>query len=619
MIGNRYKYPNSDNIFVLKNHTDYVYEFECGHKITNYVFEDLINLETGIQNHKINTMKKLKKGFEASKETLIVKIEGNDYEIANLLKSGIVNQNVVLLAANNQWNEIDVLNLGGDNSDLLAFKLFVESHNLKLSDLSIEAPKTVVDYELKHADFEALQKEFPAYDYIKISVLDSYMRQSKQTTGMYAIREILKMLTRDNKTIAEYIEHHKDMVVKHTQTQENLLPDENYPGEKQFNEETLPKIIDTIVLDPSIEQEASFFNPAIPSAQPTETPAKKPVSIQTIGNLTPDRILELQGLEQKQLKIVADNPFVKITDKTTLKLAKERKAILLKASTETEKIESDATKYLNTFKKMLKDAILPKAKITRDAHELQSNEITTYENAEAIRIQAENAAKLKKIQDRTDELFAIPMVFNGTIYTIGTLYVLPSKIETATDEEFLAIVEQGKAIKIAIDSVEKSKDDEIAELKRKLSLLENMSNTDEVVQEEPHEFKAVESVSKIHEPIIHIPGTESIVEIQEKNSEPKQFFRNTPVSSLTPNRFKPSLEYVLPQPNNAVLNKFDLDHVDVIGKNPMPEAFIKCRAYFIEGAKQTANEIELILNDTDVTVKKSVRIAELCSILKSQL
>lgn len=582
----------------MKNHTDYVYEFECGHKITNYVFEDLINLETGIQNYKINTMKKLKKGFEASKETEIVTIEGQDYEIANLLKSGITNQTTVLLKMGDLYAEIDVLNLGGDNSDLKAFKLFVEGHNLKLSDLGIEAPAEKIDYELKHSDFEALEKEFPAYDYIKISVLDSYMRQSSQTTGMYAIREILKMLVRDNKTIADYIEEHKQMVIKHSS--------ENYPVEN-----TLPKIAETIVYD---TERTVPTNP-----MHTAEPPKKPVSIETIGSLTPDRIAELQGLEQKQLKIVEENPFVKIVDKETLKLAKQRKAILLTASTDAEKIETNATKYLNAFKKMLKEAILPKAKITRDAHELQANEITAYENAEEIRIQAENAAKLKKIQDRTDELFAIPMVFNGSIYTIGTLYVLPSKIETLTDEEFASIVEQGKSIKQAIDSADKSKDDEIAELKRKLALLENMSNTDEVVQEAPHEFKDSETATEINEPVIHVPGTESIVEFQETPLEKKSFYQNTPVSPPTPMRFKPSPEYVMPQPNNVILNKFDLNHVDVIQKTPIPEAFIKCRAYFIEGARQTALQIEDILNDTDVTVKKSVRIAELCEILKNQL
>lgn len=45
---NKYKYPNSDKIFVLdhigKNGNAY---FKCGHWCTDNVFEDLIDLSTG--------------------------------------------------------------------------------------------------------------------------------------------------------------------------------------------------------------------------------------------------------------------------------------------------------------------------------------------------------------------------------------------------------------------------------------------------------------------------------------------------------------------------------------------------------------------------------------------
>ena len=51
MIGKKYKYPNSKNVFVLKEIRGFIYEFECGHWCTDSVFEDLIDLETGIQNY----------------------------------------------------------------------------------------------------------------------------------------------------------------------------------------------------------------------------------------------------------------------------------------------------------------------------------------------------------------------------------------------------------------------------------------------------------------------------------------------------------------------------------------------------------------------------------------
>jgi hypothetical protein len=44
MIGAKYKYYNSDKIFILKEIRDYIYVFECGHWCTDNVFPDLIQL-----------------------------------------------------------------------------------------------------------------------------------------------------------------------------------------------------------------------------------------------------------------------------------------------------------------------------------------------------------------------------------------------------------------------------------------------------------------------------------------------------------------------------------------------------------------------------------------------
>jgi len=53
MAQNKYKYPNSNKIFVLKcfneNGTAF---FKCGHWFTDNVFNNLINIKTGIPNWK---------------------------------------------------------------------------------------------------------------------------------------------------------------------------------------------------------------------------------------------------------------------------------------------------------------------------------------------------------------------------------------------------------------------------------------------------------------------------------------------------------------------------------------------------------------------------------------
>jgi len=85
-------------------------------------------------------------------------------------------------------------------------------------------------------------------------------------------------------------------------------------------------------------------------------------------------------------------------------------------------------------------------------------------------------------------------------------------------------------------------------------------------------------------------------------------------------RFVPSKEYTVPDPSNPVVNNFDMQHLGLINENPIAPAFIKCRAYFVEGTRQAAIEIEKILDGENVVngLKKSERIANLCSVLKSE-
>ena len=47
--GKKYKYPNSNNVFTLKKVSGFIFHFDCGHWCTDTVFEDLIDIETGLQ------------------------------------------------------------------------------------------------------------------------------------------------------------------------------------------------------------------------------------------------------------------------------------------------------------------------------------------------------------------------------------------------------------------------------------------------------------------------------------------------------------------------------------------------------------------------------------------
>lgn len=652
-IGQKFKYPNNESVFILKSFTKHNYTFECGHTVTDCVFSDLILI-----TNTINPMQlKKTKTFSVSKNTETVILEGIEYQIANLLKSGILNQMVVLLGYDDIWHEIEVLNLGADDSNLINFKNFVELHNLKLSDLiTIKKSKKVIDYKITHDDHVELSKSFPQFDYVQIGKLDSYFGEK---SSIYNLRKDLTICTDRGLTIEQWISELEELksnyiqMGKPTRTQQRIIQlghlglklskeTGNYTGngiiisehsvendtDEQWNSysflfmpaptSVMPQPTSVItqptkqldieeVIEEVIEEQKSL------PAEPMNLPVKKPVSLETIGGLTPDRISELHGLKDQQNEIIKQNPFVFVTDKKSLEIAKKQRAILLKASTAidgTSGIQATAKKYLNTFKSTLDSFLSSTAKITREAYDNQNSEIVRFENAEALKLAEEQRLKVAKINERTSSLFAVPMVFNGTMYQIGTLYILPSQIESATDEEFKLLLVQAIEIKKTLDAaaeIAKSKDAEIEELKRKLAeLTAPVVNILAPVINNPAQEVEVQELPKIPNELPQTPKP-----IQEApNSLPK-----TPVTN---NRFKANTEYFIPNPENVILNKFDLEHVELISSNPINPAFLKCRAYFFEGNRRVAERLNEILNDTDVAVKKSVRIAEMCKEILSQ-
>lgn len=47
-IGGKYKYPQSDQVYVLKEVKGWVFIFKCGWRVTDSVFEDMIDTSTGL-------------------------------------------------------------------------------------------------------------------------------------------------------------------------------------------------------------------------------------------------------------------------------------------------------------------------------------------------------------------------------------------------------------------------------------------------------------------------------------------------------------------------------------------------------------------------------------------
>ena len=545
------------------------------------------------------------KSFSVSDEIIEVDFQGTICEVANLLRSGITNRTIILVAHNDKWHEINVLNLGGDDSNLQAFKNFVETMKLSLVDLGItneNIKKT--SPVLTHDDFMMLSEKYPVADYIQISLLNDYNVKSGGKASIDVLIDDLKVITRDGITVDLYIFKKENDKLELLKKSKAMQTEQVQELEVRPASQTAIPVESIEVPVNNIEVHDAVVLPEIKTE--ITAPTKKPISIQVFETLTPERISELQGLNESQLAIVKNNPVIQITDKTSYELAKKTAATLLKASTAIDGstgIEATATKYLNTFKNMLKNALQPIAKLTRDPYDEQKTIISTWENAELLKQQAIEREKLQRIKKRTDELFAVPFTFNGSVYSIGTVYCTPSQVETATDEDFLIIVNNGKAIKMALDAealAQSAKDQRIAELEAKLAkleMLENMSNTEPEAVNVPatvHVAKTVEPtvIQKIENPV---PENSILGQTETK---------------------KPAQTYVLPDTENELLNRLDMKNIQHIENLN----YLKCRGYYVQALKDTAEEIEFILNDaTPNPIKKSERISILCEILKKSV
>ncbi len=667
-VGRSYRYPGQNTVYtVLGISAGTTIRFKCGHWCTDNVFLDLIDVETRIQNYKFNSMPKLNKprGFEASKETDSVTMSGKIYEIANLLKSGMVNQSTILIDVDDTWQEINVLNLGADNSDLKSFAAHVDIHGLKLSDFGLTEKKPTIDYDLKHDDFMALQEKFPMFSYIKISKLDKYVRESGGKYGMYQIKQDLHMLSERGITIDDFIantEQSKNDIINNkkpnlnmtktanAETQNRIIeltsygmveqPDGSYIGHgfsvsaqaieldaPEAWSEFIAKIAD-VFEDASKAVETHAAVPVEKTATETpaaETPTKKPISLSVISGLDPSRIIELKGLKEAQEAVVKANPIITPTDKKTRDEAQKSVQALLKASTAIDGktgILANFVTHANQFITMGKNYLTPLAKITRDQHDKQKALVTAWDAAEEIRVQNENKAKLTKIKERTDKLFAVPFFFNGSLYSIGTHYVMPSDIEKWTDEEFDAAVKKGEELLQAEKSVEDVKNDAIRNAAETLRQY-NPEAADQILisaglmEAKPVEETPAETVGTTK--TANTAPTSISPPITPQTESPAKTATSTASATKTVSRFNPSTEYVLPDPSNDVVNNFDMQHFGLINDQPINPAFVKCRAYFIEGTRQAAIEVEKILNGEKVVngLKQSERIAKLVNVLKS--
>jgi hypothetical protein len=102
--------------------------------------------------------------------------------------------------------------------------------------------------------------------------------------------------------------------------------------------------------------------------------------------------------------------------------------------------------------------------------------------------QAEKGARLEKFVTRTQQLFDIGFLFNGSVYTLGAIMVTTDSIHELEEEAFAEIVEQGKVMKAEIDAREAERQKMLQELEQSRIKSIPQYNTSKIILDEAGEF-----------------------------------------------------------------------------------------------------------------------------------
>lgn len=119
-----------------------------------------------------------------------------------------------------------------------------------------------------------------------------------------------------------------------------------------------------------------------------------------IEKLEATHLPELQGLREKQLQIVRENPFVKVEDTTTYEAAKKARTSLVSARTDIEKQDKLIASKIKKFREAVANASQELIAITKPHEDKQQDEVRRYE---AIK-EAEKAEKAKQEEERKNKI-----------------------------------------------------------------------------------------------------------------------------------------------------------------------------------------------------------------------
>lgn len=147
-----------------------------------------------------------------------------------------------------------------------------------------------------------------------------------------------------------------------------------------------------------------------------------------IEKLEATQLPELQGLKEKQLQIVKENPFVEIVDNTTYEVAKKSRTTLVTARTDIEKQDKLIASKIKKFREMVAGVSAELIAITKPHEEKQQDEVKRYEaEKEKERLEKQRIEEERKtnIKNSIDAIYSAEMkkIDSLTFEMIDTLKV----------------------------------------------------------------------------------------------------------------------------------------------------------------------------------------------------
>jgi hypothetical protein len=208
---------------------------------------------------------------------------------------------------------------------------------------------------------------------------------------------------------------------------------------------------------------------------------KKEFNLMQVDNT---QLVHVSEWEKKLKELVKANPYVKITDKKSLALAKERKANLREARLELRtsgKSESQESMLLNKLKNItafVKDTIDKLVDIPKTPEDKQDIEIKRFEQVLADLKAEEDEKEEKRTKAIRDEIDRVKLELatvteNATFKTLGSVQEAFDKVKV-TDVELMElsflfdemIIEQQKILDDKIEAVKQAENDRLEKLSK---------------------------------------------------------------------------------------------------------------------------------------------------------